>query len=327
MLRGVAHAAGVAAEEGADVLHHLFIEKSELQLLLAAGVRRRRFRTFGTLFWPYFIHQGDTAGPAVRAVHAANRAALRRLLANGALHTLFVHSPSVRLRLLATLGDRVDPDRILALPDPAVAPTGSREAARQWLAVPEDAPVFLFLGLLSARKGADLLLEALPRLEAEAPGDWRFLVVGQPELVGEPELERCRSRLERPERLVARLGFAPDEDLDRYFLAADAVVLPYRRSHLGTSGILQRAAAAGKVAVVSDVGDIGPTVAEHGLGLVVEPEDVAGLVRALGTVVVDGVDLVERIRPGAHAYAASASWPIVGDLVRTRYRSGPGRPG
>jgi glycosyltransferase involved in cell wall biosynthesis len=321
MLRAVNRAVSLAATKRYDVLHHLYLEKSEMQMLLTTGIRRRPPGLFGTFFWPYFVHDADSPSTVVRAVHATNRLALRRLLSGRMLDALFVHSPSIRTRLLAALGDRISDDRIVVIPDPAVAPSGSRKAARNWLGVSEAVPMFLFLGRLSERKGADLLLQALPLLEEAAGGDWRVVIAGQPEAVGEPDVERCRAVLRRPERLIARLGFAPDEDVDRYFLAADAVLLPYRGTHLGTSGIVQRAAAAGRVVIATDVGDIGSTVREHDLGLVVEPEDHRALVGALRTFVDDHQSLTQRIGPKAIAYAEGASWRIAGERVRARYLS------
>jgi glycosyltransferase involved in cell wall biosynthesis len=317
MLRAVDRALSIAGARNVDVFHHLFLEKSEVQLRMALSVHHRPRRVFGTFFWPYFIHAESDPGLLVRTVHGANRLALRQMLSSGALDGLFVDSTRVRDQLVAALGGRVREDRILVLPEPAVAPSGSREDARTWLGVPEGVPVLLFLGLLSQRKGADILLDALPFLDADE--DWRVVMAGTPETVGEPEVERCRSRLAHPERLIARLGFVPDEDVDRYFLAADAVVLPYRRSHLGTSGIVGRAAAAGKPVIVSDVGDIGPTVREHGLGLVVEPEDPQALADAIRGFLDDRVRLTADTAPRSRAYAEASDWRAFGEGVRARY--------
>ena len=315
----------LAVEHRAAVFHHLFIERAEVPMQIGLARRRRSLHAFGTLFWPYFRNPPDDPGALARSAHAANRLALRRMLRTRRLRGLFVHSDRIKEQVLAAIGHGVDPDRVVVVPDPATPPTGSREDARAWLGIPTGVPAFLFLGQLSERKGADLLLEALPLLEQEVEGDWRVVVAGLPGSIGRPEVDRSRSRLRRSERLVARLGFAADEDLDRLFLAADAVVLPYRRTHLGTSGILQRAAAAGKVAIASDVGDVGPTVRAHDLGLVVEPESGPALVDALRRFIDEREALEERIEPKALAYAAAAGWQTLGERVRANYLSAAGR--
>ena len=66
-----------------------------------------------------------------------------------------------------------------------------------------------------------------------------------------------------------------------YFLASDAVILPYAADFQGQSGILTLACAHGKSVIASDVAAVGKTVREAGIGLVVEPESANRLKEAI----------------------------------------------
>jgi glycosyltransferase involved in cell wall biosynthesis len=62
------------------------------------------------------------------------------------------------------------------------------------------------------------------------------------------------------------LEYVAAGDVPLYFALADCVLLPYRH-HVGSSGVLTRAAAAGKPALVSDYGTLGALTRRYGLGL------------------------------------------------------------
>jgi glycosyltransferase involved in cell wall biosynthesis len=64
-----------------------------------------------------------------------------------------------------------------------------------------------------------------------------------------------------------------DDEERLCFCAADAVLLPYIH-HYGSSGVLSRAAAAGKMVIVSDEGLLARRVRDHHLGLLFQANDV-----------------------------------------------------
>jgi glycosyltransferase involved in cell wall biosynthesis len=66
-----------------------------------------------------------------------------------------------------------------------------------------------------------------------------------------------------------------------YFLASDAVLIPHPADFKGQSGILAKACSHGRCVIASDVGALGKTVRESGIGLVVEPESADSLREAI----------------------------------------------
>jgi glycosyltransferase involved in cell wall biosynthesis len=314
--QGVHRCMRVARQEQVDIVHFLYLDRSELALLASLTLRRWRPRVFGTLFWPYFVHgDGETIQATKRLFHSANRRALERLLSHRLMDGLFVHSERTRSLLLSTFRASVS-ERIHIVPDPAKeAPDMSVEDARLALGLPRDVPMILFFGGARFDKGPDILLEALLRLS----GDWLAVMAGSAGFVGAQEAENCRRFLQDPKRLITRFELIPEQDADRYFRAADVIVLPYRSCFKGTSGVLQRAAASGKPVVASDVGDVGGTVRQAGLGVVVRSEDPQALAEGLQGFLGRRAHVTREVEPRALAYANANDWRVLGKEVRAKY--------
>ncbi|HEX2025700.1 MAG TPA: glycosyltransferase [Actinomycetota bacterium] len=189
-------------------------------------------------------------------VHEADRpirwrpdyALLRRAFA--AAPTLLFHTARERDRLeewyrvhtRSRLVDHREGIRPVARPN--------RAEARHALGLPEDETVFVSPGFLHPDKGYERAMHALG-------GAGRLFVVGSVK-------DRAPANLayaERLRRLAAETAgvelverYLGEEELDRWVAAADAVVLPYRRSW--SSGALARAQALGVPAIVTDVGGL-----------------------------------------------------------------------
>src|SRR5579884_2390081 len=132
-----------------------------------------------------------------------------------------------------------------------------RAEARRALA-PDGRPLLLFVGRLDPIKGIDLLLESVALSRSGA----RLLVVGGA-AEGDPEVERLRARaaeLGLAER-VSFPGAAPQEDLPRYYRAADALVVTSRYESFGLVAV--EALACGTPVVASQVGGL-PTIIRDG---------------------------------------------------------------
>jgi glycosyltransferase involved in cell wall biosynthesis len=167
---------------------------------------------------------------------------------------------------LAGIG--VDRAKIARIPHPVFEP--AREI------VPATAPTLLFFGLIRRSKGLDLLIRALPAIAREVP-DVRLVVAGD-------EIEPARPYQELAheqgvsDRIEWRLRFLADREIADVMEEAAVVVLPYRQ--IESSGVLATALGYGRPVVVTDVGSLGDTVREHGVGAVVRPEDPSALAAA-----------------------------------------------
>jgi rhamnosyl/mannosyltransferase len=133
----------------------------------------------------------------------------------------------------------------------------------------KDVTLLLFVGRLVAYKGVEILLRALPGLDAET------VLIGDGPL--RPSLEALARELEVADR-VRFAGEVADEDLLAWYHACDALVLP-SISRQEAFGIVQLEAMACRRPVIStDLPTGVPWVNQHErTGLVVRAGDVAAL--------------------------------------------------
>jgi multidrug transporter EmrE-like cation transporter len=132
--------------------------------------------------------------------------------------------------------------------------TPTQEArARLGLAV-VDGTVFVCPGFIQPSKGLDRAVDAFASTN---PDGGRLYIVGSVRDPS-PELDRYARRLEEKCRAVPGVTmvqrYLDDEEFDLWVSAADWVVLPYRRSW--SSGVLARAQALGRPAIVTAVGGL-----------------------------------------------------------------------
>jgi glycosyltransferase involved in cell wall biosynthesis len=313
----------LAADEQADVVQLLYLNGIELALYLWQMWRRRRlWRLFGIVVKPvYSGGLGEKAGALARFYNRLTSNAVRRMLEKGTLDAIFVHTDGIREAFIRRLGwqGRYS-ERIIVTPDPVNLPdTGwTREEARKRLGLPPGVPVLLFFGILLKNKGVDVLLEAMRGIEK----DFRLVIAGRPEYFTIADIETLRLKLNDPSRVITRLEHIPDEEMPVYFLAADAVVLPYRGYSQGTSGVLQLAAAAGRPVVATDAGEIGETVRRHSLGIVVAPDSPEALRAGIEDFLSRPEAIAERVAPHALEYAGRSGWKEFAATIEAAYRAG-----
>jgi glycosyltransferase involved in cell wall biosynthesis len=152
-----------------------------------------------------------------------------------------------------------------------------RVDARRRLCLPEDGRLICCPGWLDTRKGVDRLIRAFAA--AQLAGTDRLLLAGRMEPAIRSVLD-AHAELQRAGRLIAREGCLSDEELHLSMSAADLVCTPYPR-HIGSSGIIVRAAALQRMVLASDFGWVGMIVARFGLGMTCDCRDDDALASAL----------------------------------------------
>lgn len=131
---------------------------------------------------------------------------------------------------------------------------------------------FEFPGVLSFRKGADILLKALLGISPAVTGRAEFCCSGMAEARDRPAIERMVRRLRRARpdvRFEWDDRFLPEAELQMKIQRADWILAPYRRTEY-SSGIFGRAAAAGTPMIGPADGLLGRLIREWGLGMTVE---------------------------------------------------------
>lgn len=184
-----------------------------------------------------------------------------------------------------------------------------RGEALRLLSLPADYRYILFFGFIRAYKGLDLLLEAMAdeRLKSK-----RVKLVVAGEFYGDPEPYMNQVRgLGLGETVLFRSDYIPDEEVNRYFSAADIVAQPYKTAT--QSGVSQVAYHFEKPMVVTNVGGLAEIVPDGKVGYVVEPNP-RSIADALNAFFEHGLgaDFEQNIQTEKRKYA----WSKMADAVR-----------
>lgn len=219
-----------------------------------------------------------------------------------------VHSEEQRGHLVDGFG--LSPDLVGLVDhgaDFAPRTTADRSRARATLGLPEDEHVFLCIGFVQPHKGFDRAARAFAGLGSAGA---RLDIVGSARVDDQATLDHVaelRAIAGREPGVHLHLGFVSDEMFDRWIVAADTVVLPYR--HIWSSSVAERAALFGRPVIATRVGGLGHQVEGQPGSVLVD--DNAGLARAMAAAV-----------GGGAADVAPTPWPA-GDreVVQAEVRS------
>ena len=157
-----------------------------------------------------------------------------------------------------------------------------RVAARRRLSLPEGGRYVGCVGRLDRRKGIDLLLAAFAAADRAGrigPGD-RLLLMGRAEPQIAALLAGEHAALVAAGRIVVIDRYVDEAELEAGVCALDVVATLYPQ-HIGSSGVVVRAAAAGRATLGSDYGWVGMAVDRFGLGRTCRASDTPAVAAAL----------------------------------------------
>lgn len=254
------------------------------------------------------VHEVDYRHGSGRSPGAVASRAMWR-----AVDRVLVHTPEEQARFLGAF--RVRSERVeLTAHGAAFVPRTShdRTTARVSLGIPLDRTVFLAIGFIQPHKGFDRAVRAFQGIDPERA--WLFVVgsLRVEDAAYVAYLDELRALVDDTPGVTLEEGFVSDELFDRWLVAADIVVLPYR--HIWSSGVLERAALFETPVIVTAVGGLrdqvagrdGVTVVEDDRGLAAAMRKAAGMDVAVGSSPwpQDGPELRERLQAEVVARAA-----------------------
>lgn len=293
-----------------DILHYhwldgLYMSRFRTPLQVARFVAHFRLvRELGyrTVWTAHNILPHRTA---FRPLHTSIR---RLFMANA--DAVIVHCDFGRHELLARF-PRSGPVRVIPIGSyGGLYPlTMSRGEARASLDIPPSAFVTLSLGNIAAYKGLDRLVEAFSRV---ARPDDVIVIAGRNRDPG--GVRRLQRAAARDPRIRVHPGFIPDDEMQRYLLAADVMALPFERVLTSSSVIV--GLAYGLPIVVPDLGCL-PELVTSDAGEVYRTDEAGALERAL-----------QRIRQrdlaamgaAARRIADGLAWDDIGRRTAAVYR-------
>lgn len=200
--------------------------------------------------------------------------------------------------------DGVDPYRIVVRPNgvalDGLLPLPDQGAIRRHFGIPEDAPLILSLGRISAKKGLGDILRAV----ADLDGAW-VLVAGPDEDDGTlPELLTLRDELGISGQIVVEPDGLWGEDKRQAMAEADVFALPSATENFGIAAA--EAACCGLPVVVSEACGVKEWL-DPIRSRVVRAGDVAGLRTALTALLADP-DCHDRAAAAASRIREELSW-------------------
>lgn len=241
----------------------------------------------GICFRPMFhyLHWQDKIMPFSHRVKAWRQKILYYwAVRHPKLHTLFCLDPFVP----ESINKLSRHPKALYLPDPVASYRGSIDQQvlnhlKHSLGIEPERKIFLFFGAIAARKGIYKILEALKLLDDATSQKSTLLLVG--EIVHTEDIEPITQAIEKLKthsavEIVFHNQFVTDIEMHHYFSLTDVVLAPYLK-HVGMSGILLQAAAAGKPVISSNYGLMGQMIDTYSLGLAVDTELPAAIAGAI----------------------------------------------
>lgn len=172
-------------------------------------------------------------------------------------------------------------------------------------------PFLLYVGALNARKNIVRLLEAFTMLRSNHPD--LSLVLGGKRQWGISEIDQAWQRLDLDGK-VTFTGYLDDSDLPALYSAAEAFVFPSLYEGFGLPPL--EAMACGAPVVTSNVSSLPEIVGDA--AILVDPLDVADLVRALDRVLLDE-PLRQSLRTRGFERASQFSWDETARLTGEIY--------
>jgi D-inositol-3-phosphate glycosyltransferase len=198
----------------------------------------------------------------------------------------------------------------------SMQPLGSKQQARGELGIEPSAKVILFFGQIKAVKGLDLLIEALPSVIDNHP-ETVLLIAGRPWKADFAEYKKRIDKNDLRDRCHLHIDFIPDNDVARFYAAADLVALPYRRIY--QSGVLMMAMTHGRPVVVSDLPGMTEIVTDGENGFVFRQGSKDDLARVLNRAL-DDKQRREQVAARASTYIREKhDWNLIGKKITNLY--------
>jgi glycosyltransferase involved in cell wall biosynthesis len=195
---------------------------------------------------------------------------------------------------------------VVVVPYAAELPTEQipQRIARRRIGLSYNGPLFLFFGMIRKDKGIEVLLEAIKKVTDE----FKLLIVGSPFDYTIEELQSMIRGSGLEDRVITRFEYISENEIGDYFFAADAVVLPYRKSYVGGAGPLITACSYGKPVIASKVAEMAMILEDNEVGIGVVPEDASSLAEAIRRFISLPQNIKHKMSQNGLKLAGARSW-------------------
>ncbi len=264
--------------------HCLLMYFDHVQTSLWTGLRFDFPITISGIYFRPSFHYTSLGSPphsvADRMRRLQKRILLSGSLTNPHLASVFSLDPYA-VPFINRLGKR---NKALVLPDGIITYRSSLQHDNLRLDIDktDSRRTALLFGGLNRRKGVMRILESLPLLPKSTQSLLRLVLTGP---VDPRERDEVYQKLDHVRsstavEIIIDDRYVPDETLQCYIDSADFILVAYQR-HIGSSGVLIRAAEAGVPVLGSDFGLVGAQITRNALGLAVDATSLEALSRGI----------------------------------------------
>lgn len=183
---------------------------------------------------------------------------------------IIVHSNFIKDKLLKSFP--IISQKIKVVPhgnfDIYLAPKATNSTnSRKYLGLKQTDNVILFFGYIREYKGLDILLKAF-ELSALKDPQLKLVIAGSAQKGLEQIYSEKIESSKYKDRIIYHPMFIPKEDVAKYFLASDAVILPYK--NIDHSGIIHLAYSFSKPVIATNVGDFCEVIENNKSGILLK---------------------------------------------------------
>ena len=188
--------------------------------------------------------------------------------------------------------------------------------ARKILNIRSEEKMLLFFGFVREYKGLRYIIEALPEIISSI-GNVKLYIVGDFGDDKEKYLNQI-SKLKVESYIEIVDGYTPDDEVEKFFMASDLVILPYESAT--QSAIVQTAYGFEIPVVVTNVGGLPEVVEDGKTGYVVETKNAHALAEAVETYFKGDKkkEFQDNIRKKAYQYSWDKMVNVINELNTKR---------
>ncbi len=158
----------------------------------------------------------------------------------------------------------------------------SQQEARKRMGIEMDRKVVLFFGNIDYYKGLDLLIEGLEKIATPLAKDITIIIAGNSK--SSTYIKDIKAQLDKSSfknQIITHIQYIQDEDIEKYFMAADCIVLPYRSIY--QSGVIFMAYNFGLPILATKVGNFENDIIVGETGFLIdsgEPSSIASAIES-----------------------------------------------
>jgi D-inositol-3-phosphate glycosyltransferase len=194
-------------------------------------------------------------------------------------------------------------------------------AARMRLGVDADEKIGLFFGQIAPYKGLETLISAMTELSGIRE-EFRLVIAGKVKQGCSDYWDQIRREIRQAgleNKVLERIKFIAEEEVEMYFKAADVLILPYRS--ISQSGVPFLGYSFGLPVIATDVGELREDIIEGETGFVCRPGDPLDLARKIEEYFSSELYMnLEKRRNQIRDYANNRySWAKVAEITHRVY--------